>query len=814
MQPGRPLALSRLSLRRQLVLALSLCAVLPVLLLGVVESGAWLESEEARADRETMLASTAVAREVALLMKARADVLRALASELGALPKLDRASVEDLTGRYLRRFPGFYILLATDRAGVTTGAAPPTRGDGASVAGTSYADRPYFKELTEGADFVASDVVMSRVMGRPAVILAARIRDAEGRFVGIAVAGVDLSFLQHAVSHVTATAPGLGSIVFDANGASVASAGIEGWSNELKQEIKEHARGTPGVVAASRSKRLLRGATARVDAAGVRWSTASMIPERTVSGRAIRTLFTTSAVTLVALIFGLGAAVVLSRWIARPVTRLVGMLDAIGAGDLRATPIALQGWHPLELVHLDTSVSTMLTRLHALVAEVRRTADAVAVVSHELRNASTHMVNDSQAQARAVGSSSASIVQMNDSLDAVGESVGDLSGRAGGAGDSITRFDRQIERIAELLAGVTEAVDRTSSGVDQMGDEVGGVASSAAKLRENLENTAALLNELTRSIRDVAASAEKSQAFAHSAIVLADAGRSAVEETIGATHEINRSFGRVGEAVRSLAGRSEAIGEVARVIDDVTRATHLLSINASIIASQAGEHGKSFAIVAERIKSVASETEASTQRITELVASVQANIGEAVEAVEHGRKTVQAGEARSAEAGRRLKLIGDSSGQAELGVRAIVSASHEQALKVGEVLTALEQLDAASEQIDAAIGNQRAAQARMVTAMIDLRSLSAEVLDSTETQRVESHLMASAVRAMVEQVQAIALATKTQADDRNRIQSSLGVFEGASAAGVERARDIERAVKTLGSRLEQLESALRSFRVS
>jgi methyl-accepting chemotaxis protein len=808
--PGRAFARGRLSLRGQLLVALGACAAVPVLLLGVVQSGARLDAEKARADRETTLAASVVAREIALMMNARADVLRALALDLGERSDLGRADVEEVTARYLRQFPGFYVLLATDPSGVTLGAAPPKRGDGASVAGTTYGDRAYFAKLVAGQEFVASDVVVSRVTGRKAVILAARIRDARGRFVGVAIGGVDLAFLEQAVGHVTGTAPGVGSAVFDSNGAVVVSAGTEGFGSELERESAAYAygaRSAPG------SKRLLRGATARVDAASLRWSTASFLPERAVRERAIGMFAATSGVMLGAVLLGLGVAVVLARWIARPVTGLVGAFEAIGAGDLRVKPAALQGFLPLELAQLDAAVSTMLARLRGLVTEVRRTADAAAVVSKELLGASTHMVIDSQTQAEAVGSSSASIVQMTDSLGAIGDSVLDLSGRAGGAGESIVRFDRQIERIGRLLGQVSDAAERTSGGIDDMAGEVGGVASSAERLRQNVEHTTAVLNELSSSIRDVSESAERGQALARDASSLAAAGRLAVEETIGATREINTSFSRVGAAVNNLADRSEAIGEVARVIDEVTRATHLLSINASIIASQAGEHGKSFAIVAERIKSVASETEASTQRITELVGAVQANIGEAVRAVEHGRNTVHAGEARSAEAGRRLKLIGESSGQADRTVSEITEATHDQAERVRDVHRALEQLAAASQQIDRAIGNQRDAQARTEAAMHDLKGLCADARESTDNQRVESHLMAEAVRAMVQQVNAITLATRAQADDRNRIQSSLGVFEDASSTGVERARAIERAVKTLDARLSKLEGAVRSFRI-
>ena len=66
------------------------------------------------------------------------------------------------------------------------------------------------------------------------------------------------------------------------------------------------------------------------------------------------------------------------------------------------------------------------------------------------------------------------------------------------------------------------------------------------------------------------------------------------------------------------------IGNIATVIGGISDETNLLSLNAAIIAAQAGEHGKAFAVVADQVKTLARRTTASTKEIERLIADVQA----------------------------------------------------------------------------------------------------------------------------------------------------------------------------------------------
>jgi methyl-accepting chemotaxis protein len=792
-------------------------AALPVVLLGIAQARAASATAAELADRETRLASTSLAREIGYLIETQASVTRTFASEVGAAGALD----DDRSGwrgdQYIRAFPGLYGAMILDLDGHSVGGAVLDAGGAAKpAAGLFYGDRTWVKEVQNGAAF-AAELVRSRLSGRPSVSFAAPVIDKKGDRLGLVALGIDLDPVQRALERVTEAAPGLATVVLDASGRVVAAAGSE-HVLPLQNLADVRIYDAPGGASERRLGRsetgeLRRGTAAPVQAHVVQWWVTTTWPNAAVRERAERALLTMAGFAMAALAIALGAAAIMARAIAQPVSRLSNLVQSIGQGDLRRRPQPPSSWYPRELVELIASIDGMLAQLHPLVLKLRRAVVAIAEVTDRLHEASTRMLGDSRHQHQAVHKSSGAIVQMSDSISNVGNGVQSLSKTASETISSILSLDRQIDRIAGNVQTLADTIDGASTEGARMEQQVSAVAQSTVLLAENVERTSGSLRMLTQSIEHVAKSAERGESLARGALVAAKVGRDAVSETSSSIREIQRRFGAVGEAVLGLARRSEAIGDVVRVIDEVTRATRLLAINAAIISSDAGEHGSGFSVVAERVRSLASETAASTSQITDLIGSVQAEIRQAVEAVRSGQETVEAGERLSEEAGARLGAIIESTGQAEKTVQEIAKASRDQAVRVDLVTQAVSEVHKATIRISAAVDAQREAQKKVAIAISKVRSVGTDVRTSTEAQQHDSRAMTAAVRAMTGRLQEIAQASEAQSRERNRIQGALGVFEGAAQGGVEHARQLGDVMLALGDRLEQLEKQLEAFRV-
>ncbi|HEY3593206.1 MAG TPA: hypothetical protein VGL13_05010, partial [Polyangiaceae bacterium] len=136
-----------MTLRTQLLLAFGLLAALPVALFGFAQARTASDAAGALADRETLLASTSLARELGRVMENHATVVRALATEIGAMGKLDPDVIDKRTRLYVSVFPGVYTMLVTDVRGLTVAGSVLDANGFKSTAGTLYNDRAWFHEL-------------------------------------------------------------------------------------------------------------------------------------------------------------------------------------------------------------------------------------------------------------------------------------------------------------------------------------------------------------------------------------------------------------------------------------------------------------------------------------------------------------------------------------------------------------------------------------------------------------------------------------------------------------------------------------------
>ncbi|GAT65323.1 methyl-accepting chemotaxis aspartate transducer [Planomonospora sphaerica] len=104
-----------------------------------------------------------------------------------------------------------------------------------------------------------------------------------------------------------------------------------------------------------------------------------------------------------------------------------------------------------------------------------------------------------------------------------------------------------------------------------------------------------------------------------------------IDERVGATDALTRQVvergRRAGDTVEQLEASLREVEGMAQAISNVAAQTHLLALNATIEAVHAGEAGRGFGVVADEVKELAMATTRSTEEITSIVRSLEANAG-------------------------------------------------------------------------------------------------------------------------------------------------------------------------------------------
>ncbi len=345
----------------------------------------------------------------------------------------------------------------------------------------------------------------------------------------------------------------------------------------------------------------------------------------------------------------IGASVLLSRLLARPIVRLTGVMKALAEGN---NAISVP----------DATREDELGSMSRAVLVFRDAAVAKATADAE--------------QARVVEEVGHALQRLADA---------DLCARIDGFPASYAKLERDFNLAVERLGAAMNAIRDNAGNIRHataaIGEATDDLAHRAEQQAASLEETSAAMSEITHAVQAAARDAAAADDLVRKAAGHVGESSEIVQRTVTAIADIERS--------------SQEIAEIISVIDGLSFQTNLLALNAGVEAARAGEAGKGFAVVASEVRALA-------ERSADAARDISRRITATVERVRNG--VTLAGETHSS-----LGRVSESMTQITQLVNGISRNAGEQATSIQQINVAVADMDGVTQSNAAKIEESTAA---------------------------------------------------------------------------------------------------------
>lgn len=284
----------------------------------------------------------------------------------------------------------------------------------------------------------------------------------------------------------------------------------------------------------------------------------------------------------------------------------------------------------------------------------------------------------------------------------------------------------QDSKLNTILCRIDQAGDVMKSVVEESLKIVELTSQGTGRQQEELEQLATALNEMTATVSEVARIAENTSRSSNDVTKQANQGLGLVQESISDIRALASDIDTSTNIIEKLQNDCDSIGSVIEVISKIASQTNLLALNAAIEAARAGEQGRGFAVVADEVRNLASNTQESTEQIREVIVSLQDSAGKAVTSMESAQSS-------SENSVNQSEKLGQAFDEINTAIQGITSMNEQ-------VATAAEEQTVATEEIS-----------RNVTSISDVANTTRENSDRTGEISLNLEQQVENMRVLVKQ---------------------------------------------------------------
>ena len=288
-------------------------------------------------------------------------------------------------------------------------------------------------------------------------------------------------------------------------------------------------------------------------------------------------------------------------------------------------------------------------------------------------------------------------------------------------GEMGNHFNSFVERLHETITKVAESSNKVASATNMLNSNAEQMAAAVEEVATQVNSVATASEEMSTTSSEIAQNCVMAAKSADKANTSAESGEVIVRETVETMNQIKEMVKQSAKINQNLGERSDQIGPVVGLINDIADQTNLLALNAAIEAARAGEHGRGFAVVADEVRKLAERTTEATKEIAQTIQAMQSETKSAVTSMEKGVREVEVGSEEAKKSGDALKDILMQISTVTTEVNQIAVASEEQTATTNEIANNIQQISEVMQQTARNIQENADAAAQLANLSKDLQ---------------------------------------------------------------------------------------------
>jgi len=498
-------------------------------------------------------------------------------------------------------------------------------------------------------------------------------------------------------------------------------------------------------------------------------------------------------------ILGVVMMFLFNRDIKKPVEKIIRAIEKITTGDL-STQVPDLGEN--EIGSIGKGVIFLEDRLSTIVSKLNSTAVNVSMAIKQVEMMYRNVTDGMAKQAAALKEMMQSTHNANKAQSEILSNTEKLSSFSSENVSSLLETKATAEEIAVNTQRLYKATEDSYSVVVEMTQTAKAISTNAGEAVSAVEDTSSSVEEIGVSIKEVEEHARESSKLAEKVKEIAsETGMLAVVNAVEGMEGISVEVKKSAEIITHLGARSTDIEKVLSVIKDVTEQTNLLSLNAAILAAQAGEYGKSFSVVADEIRGLSERTANSAREIGLIVKNIQKDIKDAVHSIDKTQIKVDEGNTLVLHVGEALRETLNASIHSTEMTKAIEKATEEQSLGLRQITVAMDEI----RKMMGSVARSTSEQEKSLSYLLDGAGEVKEVADiskrGTEEQAAGTKIISKNLELANEKIIQINQAVASQ---KKLNDGSVAAMEQIRVLGESTVNDMQEVSNSLNTLFEEI----------